>query len=101
MLEDIEYTDNQWSVDAVGHHTLAEHNTCAVGVELYYPWDYIIWVGNVDIKHIVNMSIDEFGIDGRVGTKGYMRCKRTVYTEDGPNGLAVFSIYFNPKYSET
>jgi hypothetical protein len=53
-----------------------EWGTCAFGVTVNPDDDaWYAHIGNQDIMDLINESIARFGSNGKVGTKGEMRCQ--------------------------
>ncbi len=69
-------TGGRWEVEATvdWQHQIVQYRTCAFGVKGYNGGDWFFYIGNEDIIDTIHTSIEQFGRDGLVGTKGTMYC---------------------------
>jgi hypothetical protein len=66
----------KWEVESTAkdQHQLAQYGTCAFGVEGMDGLAFYFYVGNQDIIDLINVSVRQFGFQGRVGAAGEMPC---------------------------
>lgn len=85
--------DGDWTVGGYGvQHQLVQYESCAFGVE---SSDWTVYkVGNQDIIDLINDSISQYESDGKIGSKGTMKCKHAV-GGDGNTPSVTWGLYHN------
>ncbi|KAM7198209.1 putative necrosis-inducing factor domain containing protein [Naviculisporaceae sp. PSN 640] len=92
LQEDINKPD-AWTIGTCQQRGLVSLDSCTLGMEQAMPHPTCMWghdptvatVGYGDLVYILNESISRFGIDGRVGAKGFITCSPEAETTENAN----------------
>ena len=69
-----------WVVAITGHHQLVQYGTCAFGVQGAGGAAVLFELASTDIIDLIHDSIQKFGRNGVVGSKGNMVCEAYIGT---------------------